>query len=112
MPSMHDELQRIAREIEPAFPVHAARLRSLARKFTPLPGLTPKQRRAFDYICDIERREHRTPLLREIAQHMGWSTVSLSGAHEIVGRLVDKGYIKRNPVVPGSITICAEALHG
>lgn len=105
---MREELQRIASEIEPAFPTHAMRLRSLARSLTPLPGLTRKQRKVFEYIREFYVSERRTPYLREVAEHFGYS--SLSTVNEYVTSLAKKGYLKRHHNVSGSITICAEAM--
>jgi DNA-binding MarR family transcriptional regulator len=105
---MRDEMHRIAREIEPAFPTHAMRLRSIARSLAPLPNLTRKQRKVFDFIVEFHRREHRTPVLREVAEHFGYS--SLSTVNEHVGTLQMKGYLTRTHNKAGSIIICPEAL--
>jgi DNA-binding MarR family transcriptional regulator len=106
---MRDELQRIAREIEPAFPAHAMRLRALARGLAPLPTLTRKQRKVFDFVRQMYYAESRTPYLREICEHFGYS--SLSTASEYIGVLEKKGYVKRHHNVTASIAICAEALY-
>lgn len=55
--------------------------------------LSAKQQRIYDYIKSHIEQHHFAPSIREIKDHLGYS--STSTVHALLERIEDKGYIKR-----------------
>ena len=88
---------------------------NLARRPLAAPlGITPRQREARDFIAKFERRRGCSPSYLEIATALG---VSKSTTHDLVGRLVERGHVRRLPgqkrgvtvVLPSAIELGADA---
>lgn len=58
-----------------------------------MPRLTPRQTRILQFIRDHTATVGYPPTVREIGEHAGLT--STSSVHAQLGRLVDKGYLRR-----------------
>ena len=58
-------------------------------------ALTHRQRQVLDYVEAFTREHGFAPSLEEIAEHMGFSSVS--NAHQHVTALIRRGYLRRDP---------------
>lgn len=58
-------------------------------------ALTHRQRQVLDYVEGFAQEHGYAPSLEEIAEHMGFSSVS--NAHQHVTALIRRGYLRRDP---------------
>ncbi len=74
-------------------------------------SITPRQRQVLDFIEAFTREHGFAPSLEEIAEHMGFSSVS--NAHQHVAALIRRGHLRRDPNRPRSLEVVrpAEDLH-
>jgi repressor LexA len=56
--------------------------------------LTPRQLELFQYLEDVQGREHRMPSYREMANAMKLSAVG--SIQDLVSALIEKGYLRKN----------------
>lgn len=70
-------------------------------------GLTAHQRDALGFISEYIANNDTSPSIDEIRQHFGLA--SKSGAHRVVGELIQRGVIAALPNKARSITIVARA---
>lgn len=66
-------------------------------------GPTPRQLQVLEYIESFTREHGYAPSLEEIAQYMGFS--SISNAHQHVSALIRRGHLRRDPSRPRSLEI-------
>ncbi len=57
--------------------------------------LTDRQKQIYEFICDHIQKNQYPPTVREIGQ--AFKISSTNGVRSILGALIKKGYIKRNP---------------
>ncbi len=61
----------------------------------PKAQLTDRQRQIYDFICEQIQENQFPPTVREIG--LAFNISSTNGVRSILGALIKKGYIKRNP---------------
>jgi repressor LexA len=70
-----------------------------------LERLTPRQKMILDFIQDTVAKQGYPPTVREIGEGIGLRSSSTVHAH--LGKLEEKGYIRRDPTKPRAIEIIA-----
>ena len=68
--------------------------------------LSLKEQQILNYIRDIIRSQGYPPSVREIGYSVGLK--SSSTVHAYINRLVEKGYIKKDPAKPRALVVCGE----
>lgn len=68
--------------------------------------LSLKEQQILDYIRDIIRSQGFPPSVREIGNSVGLK--SSSTVHAYINKLVEKGFIKKDPVKPRALVVCAD----
>lgn len=64
---------------------------------------TPRQRQVLEFVEGFTREHGFAPSLEEIAEHMGFSSVS--NAHQHVTALIRRGLLRRDPNRPRSLEV-------
>jgi SOS-response transcriptional repressor LexA len=64
-----------------------------------VPDLTDTQLRVVRYLKDFHDREGYYATVRDVQEHFGWK--SSSTPHEVLTRLVEKGFVVRAQVTHG-----------